>query len=179
MRCQTTPTWVREASFDHHSRSSEVVSLPHSAYLISQNLSVSVISTCSVFRTCYLFYNEKLTTSMSHCASRNKTNALTSWAAFNLNSEFDVRNFATCCSALELCSVSHLRLHQRDHGEQEEEPDQLLRLHHILRRRQEGWQFNRNHFGLSLRLKNHLSFGLIFPKLLKSSKIGSLDKSHH
>ena len=35
-----------------------------------------------------------------------------------------------------------------------------------------GRPFNRNTFGLSFGLKNHLSFGLRFPTLRKSSKMG-------
>ena len=44
---------------------------------------------------------------------------------------------------------------------------------------QAGRQSNRNFFGLSYSLKNHLSFGLRFPTLIKSSKIGSLDISQN
>ena len=42
-----------------------------------------------------------------------------------------------------------------------------------------GWQFNRKQFVLSFSLKNHLSFGLRFPPLIISSKMGSLDISHN
>ena len=42
---------------------------------------------------------------------------------------------------------------------------------------QPGWQFNSKKFGLSFSLKNHLSFGLRFPKLIESSNMGSLDMS--
>ena len=42
-----------------------------------------------------------------------------------------------------------------------------------------GWQFNRNFLGLNFSLKNHFSFGLRFPALIKSSKIGSLDRSQN
>ena len=42
-----------------------------------------------------------------------------------------------------------------------------------------GAQFNRNNFGLSFGLKNHLSFGLRFPTLRKNSKMGSLDMSQN
>ena len=44
---------------------------------------------------------------------------------------------------------------------------------------QPGWQFNSKKFGLSFSLKNHLSFGLRFPKLIESSNMGSLDMSHN
>ena len=42
-----------------------------------------------------------------------------------------------------------------------------------------GAQFNRQNFGLSFGLKNHLSFGLRFPTLRKCSKMGSLDMSRN
>ena len=44
---------------------------------------------------------------------------------------------------------------------------------------QAGRQFNRIFFGFSYSLKNHFSFGLKFPTLIKSSKIGSLDISQN
>ena len=42
-----------------------------------------------------------------------------------------------------------------------------------------GGQFNRKSFGLSFGLKNGLGFGLRFPVLRKSSKMGSLDISQN
>ena len=42
-----------------------------------------------------------------------------------------------------------------------------------------GCQFNRNNLSLSFCLKNHLSFGLRFPTLITSSKMGSLDMSQN
>ena len=40
-----------------------------------------------------------------------------------------------------------------------------------------GEQFNRENFGLSIGMKNHLSFGLRFPTPRKCSKMGHLDTS--
>ena len=42
-----------------------------------------------------------------------------------------------------------------------------------------GTQFNRNIFGLSFGLKNHLSFGLRFSNMRKCSKMGSSDTSQN
>ena len=68
--------------------------------------------------------------------AENKTNFENN--AFPKILKFDVPDFTKGHSALQLCSISHLR-QQRDHGEQEEEPDklhQLDRLLHLIRGRQ-------------------------------------------
>ena len=47
------------------------------------------------------------------------------------------------------------------------------------RQRHPGRRINRQNFGLSFGLKNHLSFGLRFPEIRTCSKMGSLDMSRN
>ena len=60
-------------------------------------------------------------------------------------------------------------------------PHLLLHEERVLELRsvEAGWEFNRNIFCLKSYLKNHLRFGLRFPTLIKSSKMGSLDMSQN
>ena len=70
--------------------------------------------------------------------------------------------------------VSYLKLNARRDGKKSPLSDAArTALKDWLRA---GWQFNW-FFLLEFSLKNNLSFGLRFPKLIKSSKIGSLDMS--